>query len=279
MRSRAVKQLRELAETLPLFATVDLASAPNALRQLGNLGAHVGCLLDGALVEDGESVAPWLIALDRPGQPDLLERTVDIAMRAPAVTWIASDLPARELLQRLQSRVDVALRQGDSLLLRYYDPRLLGELLGCLKAKQREHFLAVGQRWMVLDRDFTCHSFECTASTENDPLVELLQLDDNQEALMVEISEASRALVLVEEVTPGALAAVPPQHRYALARRCGDELAAIGMGALPERMALMPLAAADGHADAFFKSVRWASVRERLANRSLDFDAALAELS
>jgi hypothetical protein len=279
MRNWAIERLRALAGGLPLYATVDLASAPRALRDLGIASATVGCLFEHAMVEDAESVSPWLIALSSSGTPHLLSRTVDIAARAPAVTWIASDLAPLDLLQRLQRRVDVLLTHGESLLLRYYDPRLLPELVGCLKNEQRQQFLAVGQRWMVLDREFHCHSFDGPPSMENDPLIELLQLDNDQEAFLVEVSEANRALVLVEEVAPGALEAVPPRQRYALARRCGEELAAVGLGALPERMALMPLAAAGGNADAFFRSAPWMSTRANLANRSISFDDALAELS
>ena len=279
MVDHLLQNIVDRARGLPLYGLIDLASAPQAPEALGMKLDQGVCLLKDALVEDPTAVSPWLVPLSTEPRRSELRTSIELALRQPAVIWLASSLHLVELAERLVRRVDVQLTDREDMLLRYYDPRVLPEWIECLKPDQRDAFLSVAECWTLVDRSGGLQGFQSPTPPAEDPLRGPLKLNATQEAQLVEISEANRALTLVEETSAECLDGLPAALHYPLSRRCGDELTAIGCNTLGRRMALMPLVADGGNIERFFQSKRWLEVRGQLKDNAIDFESALTALS
>lgn len=67
--------------------------------------------------------------------------------RAPFVSWLFTEVPLHGLAQLLQLRLDVRMPDGNTALLRFYDPRVLKGLALTLTPAQREEFFGHIHEW------------------------------------------------------------------------------------------------------------------------------------
>lgn len=111
-----------------LYAVIDRAHGDGAARLVAPFEARgrAECLWQGASLTDFADVAPWLVALDKDGRGE------DLAAALWPSNWgvfmmCRADLDGtRRALRRLTA---VSGPQGQSLLMRFYDPRTLPSLL------------------------------------------------------------------------------------------------------------------------------------------------------
>lgn len=269
-----LSQLPELASRALVHATIDLAAAPKGLRYLGIGHERASCLFEGALVDDGDTVAPWLI-----GQisPNLLRLTQDLARESPAVTWIVSSLPVRDLAQRLRHRVDAVLPGDQSVILRYYDPRVLHELAGCLSGITRESMFSIGTKWLYMDRDACLRAIELQLPDGPDPLKNPLALDSTAESALLTASEAGQALRQANERAPVLMLASSAGQRFELAKRCVLELDSVNVDSFPATVGLL-IIAADRPAQ-WLDSPEWQASRERISKDPMSVEEVLATLA
>ncbi|MCO5411100.1 DUF4123 domain-containing protein [Ralstonia mojiangensis] len=92
---------------------------------------------------------PWLFDVEAAGDGV----TADMARlerEAPSVTWLISGMDLHGLAQLLQLQLDARLPDGRIALVRFWDPRVLAELVNVLTAPQRETFFAHIHEWHLL---------------------------------------------------------------------------------------------------------------------------------
>ncbi|WP_197386887.1 DUF4123 domain-containing protein [Ralstonia pseudosolanacearum] len=100
---------------------------------------------DSALAHAG----PWLVDVEAVGDGV----TADLARlerEAPSVTWLISEADQHGLAQLLQLQLDARLPDGRIALVRFWDPRVLAELVIVLNPGQRETFFAHIHEWHLL---------------------------------------------------------------------------------------------------------------------------------
>lgn len=269
-----LSQLPEFASRGLVHATIDLAAAPKGLRYLGIGPERAHCLFEGALVDDGDTVAPWLVGQISPG---LLRLTQDVSRESPAVTWIVSSLPVSDLARRLRRRIDAVLPGDQSAILRYYDPRVLHELAGSLSGATRADMFSLGTQWLYMDRDACLRSIELQLPDGPDPLKEPLMLDPATESALVTASEAGQALRQASECAPALMLASSAGQRFELAKRCVLELESADVDSFPATVGLLVIAA-DRPAQ-WLDSQEWQASRARISANPACVEEVLAALA
>ncbi len=255
--------LLEFTGTDDLYACVDLAADPDALRWIdAREGDDALCLFDGVLSSDARRAAPWLVRIAPMDDTWRLEKTGQLARRAAAVTWIVSSLSLEQLRTRLANRLDVKLGDGAEFLLRYFDPRILEVVLEHLDPAHSAAFLALGSRWCWIDRDGSLRNHPLNAASGDDPVRVPTLLTASEEAQLVLATEAGQLLTQALTIWPQDLEKISGKGQFALARRTCQEADSLDMGQSASRLQLLLLASS--HGAGYYDSPLWATHRERI---------------
>ncbi|MFP1763018.1 DUF4123 domain-containing protein [Lonsdalea quercina] len=99
---------------------------------------------------------PWLIHVGH--SPFLHEKFDELERNLPAVSWIQSHEDLNTLTAHLSSQLNITLEDGNSALLRFYDPRVLLRLKEILTSEQHRIMLKGIVEW-VFYLDGATHSF------------------------------------------------------------------------------------------------------------------------
>lgn len=255
------------AQEHPLHICVDLASAPDGVRQITANKQPAGALnlFENAGTTDAGSVAPWLLPVEPALIGKWLPRSYQLALNVPAVTWIFGDLPTPMLANRLVQRLDVELGDGTPLMLRYFDPRILTVLHACLRSERADHFFSIGRRWAYLDRNAALQSIVGDTSPVADPLMTPLVLSNEEEQALVLASEAGQCLNETLKRWPDDLLKRLPQARFDLAKEACLKCDSVGLTSLADKVLMLMLAA--GEDDAYFSSTKWTAVEPTLRSK------------
>lgn len=263
----ALTQLTSWAQEQPLHICIDLASAPDGLRQVTSNTQPPGAinLFQNAGTTDASAVAPWLLPVEPSVRDKWLSRSYRLATEVPAVTWLYSDLTTPELAQRLARRLDVTLGDGTQLMLRFFDPRILDELNGCLNKDLAAQYFSIGTRWAYLNRDLSLQHITSNSPTTDDPLRTPIMLGNTEEQALVLASEAGQTLKETLQRWPDDLFTRPAQARFDLSKQACTEGDALGLTSLADKVCLLMLAA--GEADGYFVSPQWMTHKQALQSR------------
>lgn len=142
--------LRERMPAMRLYALVDGVQyqAQFCVSFVGVAGSAYS-LFNGTDDAALSNAGPWLLDAESAPAP-LLRELGRLERVAPAVTWLISPLTPEGLGQLLQLRLDVQLPDGRKALLRFWDPRVLLNLIELLSADQREEFFVHIHEWHLL---------------------------------------------------------------------------------------------------------------------------------
>lgn len=88
---------------------------------------------------------PWLIDVVK--APDHLQSLHELEQALPSVSWLISPIDLEGLSQLLQLKLDAQLPDGRKVLLRFYDPRVLGHLMQTMNGEQRAEFVHLIDEW------------------------------------------------------------------------------------------------------------------------------------
>lgn len=190
----AMTTLSTATEAAPFDSMLDLAQQQTALRwyslvDLGQVPSSKWPLPEQALCLFGASPdspvgrqSPWLCPMPRPEQTGAAWHKELAAQRqTPASrTFIAAKCDAEELLAHLQRCLDLKLPDGsDDLQLAYWDPAILGSLLGqpddttlhvpgpILGPRQCATLLHDMAAWWYRDREGRPHRVDCPVSADD----------------------------------------------------------------------------------------------------------------
>ena len=106
-----------------------------------------------------------------------------------ALSILYSAEPLDSVVKRLRLRTQISL-MGDNYLLRYFDTRILYELLPCLTPQQAQSFISLALAWHYLNRDDEWKTLPAAADLHDDGLP--LELDAAQQEEFLRIGSADR---------------------------------------------------------------------------------------
>ena len=142
-------QLLERRRELRLYALIDGYQYEQHCGQ--RIESHDGvnrALFAGTEDEPLAHAGPWLYDMDR--CPEAIEDLAALEQAKPAVSWIVTAIDLEGLAQLLQLRLDAELPDGRKALVRFYDPRVLGNLFKVMNAQQCAEFFQLIDEWHFL---------------------------------------------------------------------------------------------------------------------------------
>lgn len=142
------ERLQAVMPELRLYALVDgvqyQARFDKRLQASTGLYGLFAGTSDAALSHAG----PWLVDVAMCG--DLFNELIALEVEKPSVSWLVGPQDLVGLAQLLQLRMDARLPDGRSVLLRFWDPRVLRMLVRTLDDDQRNEFFSHIHEWLFL---------------------------------------------------------------------------------------------------------------------------------
>ncbi len=263
MEARSDLSVEALSETLHIV--VDLASAPQGLRLITGSTSHpfARSLFESARTVDADAVAPWLLTPPPELRELWLQRSKILAQERPAVLWLLGGPQVPDaVFRQLTQRLDVVLDDDTEMLLRFYDPRVFGELLACLEEDPLQAFLGAFRTWAYLNRDGVLCKVAPAASNQEDRYESPLRLSAQASAALLLSSEAGQVLNETLKRWPDDLQMLLKQQQFDLAKACCKHADTLDMDNLADKVLLLMWAA--GQPTGYFDSKAWLIDRQRL---------------
>jgi hypothetical protein len=108
-------------------------------------------LFQGTEDEPLAHAGPWLYDLAK--CPELIDDLAVMEQALPAVSWLMTAMDLEGLAQFLQLKLDAVLPDGRKVLIRFYDPRVLGNLIKVMDVEQRAEFFFLIEEWHFIYND------------------------------------------------------------------------------------------------------------------------------
>ncbi|MBA4244998.1 MAG: hypothetical protein C0452_13850 [Pseudomonas sp.] len=214
-----------MSEHTRQYLLLDGAQIDNLLAQLYRLdeAPSLHQLYQGTLYQDLADAGPVLVQLTHASK---LEEHFAEHWRASAGIWLETDASTEELVEHLRSLVHANV-QGVTVLLRYYDPRVMRHWLAELPSEERDHLMGPIQRIRLAPRNLGDEPIElqrqtASAAARYDHTPWLHLSDDMVERLNQAHLEAfdEQVLAHVDHFFPDCLAGQDTAARQAWAHKC-----------------------------------------------------------
>ena len=209
--------LSEKSADLTLYGLVDHAGLPGLLGRLDEADIARTSIFVGRGEQEAWQVAPILFPINlkevSSEQQQVLTWMCGQGQFSSCLMLLASPLALDPLALRLGRRLDGMLPDDMAVMLRFFDPRVFEALIKVLLPAQLTTFLGVAQHWWFVDRRGRLHMVEADFA-EQDPFVAPLQLDNAQQAAMIDASEPDQVMQMLSEGVPGGFANLRPTDRY-----------------------------------------------------------------
>ncbi len=200
-----------------LNLVIDGAQAEGSQRQLERWGVPYLSLFEATPEEQLIEIAPLLVpvnGLDENARAKLFAWAEDLAYRSPMLSWVESALSPQHLAAHLRRYHVVGLSEGQSMLMRWYDTRILPIWLACLSAPQSLAFAAGTLQWQYVDRS---GNIETPLRVDSPPGLPappaygqpMIVLDDTQFAALVGAADLDAMLARLRRVIPDEIKQVP----------------------------------------------------------------------
>jgi len=135
---QALRTLLAIAGAEPLWAVLDGAQDARISSWIRGGSSPWACLYAGALAPELQEVAPYLVRI-LPERPDAL-RLLEHGWERNWGVFAATTAPQPELRRHLRRHLRVRTETGKTLLLRWYDPRVLRMYLPTCTANELKAF-------------------------------------------------------------------------------------------------------------------------------------------
>ena len=199
------------------------------------------CLFDAAPGTPLAEQSPHLVSMASPADGDPAWQWIARrGPRCPCVTVIASALAFDALFDRLAACAEIRLPDGDDMFFAYWDPAILGTLVGqeddptlhvpgpVLRTEQRAYFAGAIDRWWYWDRAGALHEIRFMAAGESVQAAPF-QLNQRQVDDLVEASMPDHVLYFVELNQPHLFYGFSSMERYGFVCRLLVEARRIGL--------------------------------------------------
>jgi hypothetical protein len=206
-----------MAAKRTLCLVIDTAAAEGSHAKLDAWNVSYHSLFDGTPEESLLEIAPLLIPLnelDAQARQRVFAWAQGLAFAAPCLSWIETDVGPAALAKHLRRFHVVGLSEGQSLLMRWYDTRILPVWLACMTADQATAFTAHVSSWAYVDRlgEVTSAVLERPSSdfppepSYGEPLV---TLTDAQYGMLIDATELDVLLKHLRQIIRDELKRVP----------------------------------------------------------------------
>lgn len=190
-----------------LFVLIDHAGCAGLLAKLAQNHSLVWInLFEGTKEANAIEVAPILVDLgcvqsSTGGAKTLLRWLIEVCKTSNSLLLLRSNRTHRNLAEALKRRLDAQLPDEMSVLLRYFDTRVFGALMGVFNAEQQAAFCGVARQWWWLDRS----GESCVHRTEElaiDASPSPIVFDNKQQALLIDACEPDAVAQEVIRMAP-----------------------------------------------------------------------------
>lgn len=235
------------SDGLHWYALADAAQRPQLPHALGD-AAHARSLFGASWGSPLGHQSPWLVSLASPDEAHASWRWIahEAARQPAALTVFASHLAADEQLQQLQRCLDLVLPDGDDMVLGYWDPAILGTLVGqpddetlhvpgpVLTHGQQRALTQAMAGWWYWDRAGGMHQVDVHADATRgaaELAAEVLPFMFTQAQVdaLVEASVPDQVLYHVQLNQPLLLEPIPAMDRYRIIRNLVRQARAFGL--------------------------------------------------
>lgn len=146
-RERLLKEMRSNLQ--PLYAVLDAAHDSKILAVLSKYKCEYASLFDAEKAPELVRFAPYIVAL--PAASAALEPLVDLGWGKDWGIYLTSPASGGDLIQFLRRLLISTQPDGQQVLLRFYDPRVLRTLLSNAPSQQWGHFFGPVRSYLVAD--------------------------------------------------------------------------------------------------------------------------------
>ena len=238
------KALATQDASLNWYAIADSAQHKDLPAALLRNGRQVKCLLG---APQGSLVArhsPHLVHLDSPIETSAEWSWISLnATNFPCLSVIATHLSFDVLFQQLAACTEVVLPDDHAMLLAFWDPAILGTLLGqaddptihvqgpVLDSMQRSMLTSMLALWCYWDREGGVHLVD-VANVTDTPKIHELSLAQDQVDDLVEASVPDHILSYIELNHSQIIEGIPANQRYRLVCTSLSQARAVGLKAM-----------------------------------------------
>ncbi|OWW22375.1 DUF4123 domain-containing protein [Noviherbaspirillum denitrificans] len=209
----------------------------------------------------GAGAAPYLVSLGKgPSAAHAIAYMVQNAMETHAISWLASPLPIQELARRLGSRTEAQLSGNMEVLLRYYDTRVLPNVLSVLTPGDAAIFSSIANAWWYVDRDNRLCSYACNF-TENDAFVPPIAFSQSQEDMLTDLAFPDTVLAHLKESQNDLISRLGRGEQHAFVKRLIARTRALQLNSIAEILTCCVIALMEGE-----ESLEDMSMKERVSS-------------
>lgn len=136
------------------YVLIDSSQHPGFDRKLQQCGVLYRSLFEGHAEASLTDIAPLLIdvTVERDATEKVIDETQRIGKLKPCVSTLESELPLVPLAEHFTQFHLVETADGQAMLMRWYDTRILPIWLDVLSEEQRRFFTGSVTRWISIDR-------------------------------------------------------------------------------------------------------------------------------
>lgn len=232
------------------FLLIDSAQKEGSHLWLERCGVAYASLFDGKGEASLREIAPLLIPL-APLETKTLSRVcswaADIGMEAPCLSWMDSSHQLSTLASHLGNFHTIGLTDGQRILMRWYDTRILPVWMACLTPVQRQQFAGTLYTLHFLNRFGSPVAVYDTAGptskSESLPLDEpLIKLDDAQFGMLIDAGELDSLVHHLRRVITDETNRLEPRTLFEFAGKYQQRARAAGIDDLDRQTQYLLLA-------------------------------------
>lgn len=240
------KRLASQNSSLNWYAIADSAQHSDLPARLESPGRESRCLFAASQGGPVAKLAPHLVELPSPLASSNVWSWVSLhGSSKSCVSVIAATLPFDNLFGQLAACTEVTLPDGDSMFFAFWDPAILGTLVGqpddltlhvkgpVLSSDQRSMLVQGLGGWWYWDRDGRLHEVHAEPATVDKPAGPITltqqQVDD-----LVEASVPDHVLYYLELNQSFLISDISPTQRYALVQQALDRARDLGLFAMSD---------------------------------------------
>lgn len=261
-----------------LYGVIDHAGLPGLGARLTDSASEWMSLFES---EDPDilSVAPLLFRIgtgqDGTQQRRLLRWLVQQGTYASSIVLMASPLALQPLAHRLTARLDAVLPENMEILLRFFDPRVLEQLMVVLSTEQKQAFLSVAEHWWFVDRRGHLKEVAATFCAVDDFIVPL-PLSTVQESALLDASEPDQVAQLLQSGAPIDFETLRPGERYDFLLRHMAAARQFGIQATHELSLYCALAML--HGEHFAAGKNWQAALQEVKQKKMSLTQAVTQM-
>ena len=260
----------------PTFLLVDHSGLPDLAARVRSTGLPWRTLF-GAADSETQAVAPWLIRWPPSPATPAHERFAGWLCRETAFTHtlsvLVSPLDIDALALRLQARLDAQTGDGQDLLFRFADTRILASALAIFSPGERTAFLGSASGWWYCDRQGVLQTAQAQFHAE-DRWPSPWRLADAQFAAFLKAGEPDEVLALL--AGDPLLDGLPPGQRHGFVAQQLRSAEPWGLSASADLALYCKLALSLGAG--FDAAPAWAQQRERVKAGTVSFQHAVEQV-